>query len=64
MSKEPQLKQIFNSQGYAVGWEYVTPVTLTPVPITLTPVTLTPVPITLTATTGLSMPLTPVKRKR
>jgi hypothetical protein len=37
MSKEPQLKQIFNSQGYATGWEYETPITLTPVPITLTP---------------------------
>jgi hypothetical protein len=39
MSKEPQLKQVFNSQGYAVGWEYETPITLTPVPITLTPTT-------------------------
>jgi hypothetical protein len=39
MSKESQLKQIFNSQGYAVGWEYETPITLTPVPITLTPTT-------------------------
>jgi hypothetical protein len=44
MSKEPQLKQVFNSQGYATGWEYVTPITLASIKPTL-PVTLTPAPV-------------------